>query len=54
MYKADVAFAVDDGIHGHAPKFEQVDFLFVEFGNSFSDIGHADKRNVVLAPVIDK
>jgi len=30
MHKADVTIAVDDGIHGHAPQLEKVDFLLVE------------------------
>jgi len=54
MHEADVSLKIDDGVHGHASEFEQVDFLFVESGNLFFGVGQANEGNLVLAPIIDE
>ena len=54
MHEADMAFAVDDGVHGHTSELEQVDFLLVNLRYSFAHIGQSDKRKLILTPIIDK
>jgi hypothetical protein len=52
--EANESPAVDDGVQGHPPEFEQIDFLFVGSGNPLVRVGQAGKGKLVLSPKVDK
>jgi len=51
MHETDATFEVDNGVHGHAPELEEIDFLFVQFRHLLAYVGQADERDIILAPI---
>lgn len=54
MHETEMALAIHNRVHRHAPQFEQVDFLLVQFGDMMFWVGQAHKWNPVLMPVLCK
>lgn len=51
MDETNSSRSVHDAIQGHAPKFEEIHFLFVEPGNDMIRIGQTDERQVFAIPI---
>jgi len=52
MRKTDISTLVDHTIQGHAPQFEQVDFLAIHPCHSMICIGQPNERNIFIRPVL--
>jgi hypothetical protein len=51
MAVAHAALAIDDEHSRHPPQFKQIYFLVECFGHFRLDVGAADKRQLIFAPV---
>ena len=51
MNIADIPFGINDAIHGHAPEFEEIDFLPIHLRDAMVGIRHSNERNMLSLPI---
>jgi hypothetical protein len=54
MDEAHLSFFIDGYLGGHAPEFEQIDFLPIFFQDAMGWVGQANEGQVMFLPVAGK